>query len=70
MEAPPSTRLRAHRALVGVCVGLTTVEALCLVAFGPDGALALAPQVSAPEPFGVLHDLRWLAVFHRSWLAF
>jgi hypothetical protein len=70
VEAPPPTRLRAHRALVGVCVGLTTVEALCLVALGPDGALALAPQVTAPEPFGILHDLRWLAVFHRSWLAF
>lgn len=70
MDAPPPTRLRDHRALVGVCVGLTTLEAALIVALGPHGARALAPQASAPEPFGILHDLRWLAVFHRSWLAF
>jgi hypothetical protein len=32
--------------------------------------LALAPQVSAPAPFGAFHDLRWLAVYHDSWAGF
>ena len=30
----------------------------------------MAPQVVAPAPFGVFHDLRWLVVYHRSLPAF
>ena len=30
----------------------------------PHSGLALAPQVSAPAPFDVFHDLRWLLVYH------
>jgi hypothetical protein len=32
--------------------------------------MGLAPQVNAPAPFGVFHDLRWLIVFHNSWPGF
>ncbi len=28
----------------------------------------LAPQITAPTPFAAFHDLRWLFVFHGSWL--
>lgn len=68
MESAP--RLRDHRALLVLCVGLVVVESVVISVFGPRGALGLAPQVTAPEPFGIMHDLRWLAVFHRSWVAF
>jgi hypothetical protein len=32
--------------------------------------MGLAPQVNAPAPFGVFHDLRWLIVYHNSWPGF
>lgn len=44
------------------------LETALVWAFGPHSALALAPQVSAPTPFDVFHDLRWLLVYHQSWL--
>jgi hypothetical protein len=62
--------LQDHRALVTLCVGLVVVETIVISALGPRGAVGLAPQVTAPEPIGIMHDLRWLAVFHRSWMAF
>src|SRR5205085_5935078 len=31
-------------------------------------ALGIAPQATAPAPFDVFHDLRWLLVYHRSWV--
>jgi hypothetical protein len=44
------------------------VEMLVLRTAGPSDGAALAPQVSAPPPFDLFHDLRWLAVYHDSWL--
>ncbi|MEX0663648.1 MAG: hypothetical protein WD598_02615 [Acidimicrobiia bacterium] len=41
-----------------------------MVLFGPPAAAALSPQVVAPAPFGVFHDLRWLLVYHSSWFGF
>ena len=35
---------------------------------GPIPALALAPQATAPAPWAVFHDLRWLLVYTHSWL--
>src|SRR6266545_4656834 len=35
---------------------------------GPRGASALGPQVTAPPPLDLLHDLRWVATYHDSWL--
>lgn len=37
---------------------------------GPPAAAALAPQIVAPAPFGVFHDLRWLLVYNSSWVGF
>ncbi|MGH9230071.1 MAG: alpha/beta hydrolase [Acidimicrobiales bacterium] len=51
-------------------MALPVLEALILGMIGAHGAQALAPQASAPAPFGVFHDLRWLLVFHPSWHAF
>jgi hypothetical protein len=36
---------------------------------GPAGSAALAPQVTAPPPLDLFHDLRWISVFHNSWIA-
>jgi hypothetical protein len=35
---------------------------------GPAAAAALGPQVSAPPPFDIFHDLRWISVYHNSWV--
>ena len=62
--------LGAHPGLILLAVALPVLEALILGVIGASGAQALAPQASAPAPFGVFHDLRWLLVFHPSWHAF
>ena len=46
------------------------LEAVLIDLFGPGPARALAPQASALGPFGVFHDLRWLLVYHWSWIFF
>ena len=63
-------RLRDRPHLVLLVTGLSVVEATVLWVLGPTSALGIAPQVTAPEPFGVFHDLRWLLVYHASWAAF
>lgn len=62
-------KLTTRRRLLTITVGLALVEALLVGLFIPD-SLALTPHVSAPEPFGVFHDLRWLFVYHPNALAF
>jgi hypothetical protein len=62
--------LAAHPGLIVLAVALPVLEALILAVIGASGAEALAPQATAPAPFGVFHDLRWLLVFHPSWHAF
>ncbi|NKQ54323.1 hypothetical protein HFP15_15665 [Amycolatopsis sp. K13G38] len=47
-----------------------TVEAAVLEGAGLGGSVGLAPQLSAPSPFGVFHDLRWVLVYHDSWWSF
>jgi len=49
---------------------LPALEALLVVLIGPPAAAALSPQVVAFAPFGVFHDLRWLLVYHSSWIGF
>jgi len=63
-------RLRDHPTLVVVSAALPALEATLIVALGPVSAAPLAPQVVAPAPYGVFHDLRWLLVYHWSWFAF
>src|SRR5207253_4652308 len=64
--SPP--RFLVRRRLIAVAVALPVVETALLWAFGLETALGIAPQASAPAPFDVFHDLRWLLVYHRSWL--
>lgn len=39
-----------------------------VLAFGPPTGVALAPQVTAPPPLDLFHDLRWVSVYHNSWI--
>ncbi len=41
-----------------------------LLALRARAAAALGPQVTAPPPFDVFHDLRWVSVYHNGWLVF
>ncbi|HZD65059.1 MAG TPA: hypothetical protein VE152_03075, partial [Acidimicrobiales bacterium] len=66
------TRLRALRGrrwLIALCVAGAVVEAGVLRGVGFVELIPLAPQVPAPPPYGVFHDLRWLIVYHDSWLS-
>jgi hypothetical protein len=63
-------RLREHPRLVAISALLAALESVAILALGPRPAVALAPQVAALPPFGVFHDLRWLLVYHQSWLMF
>lgn len=65
-----SRGLFGRRLLLALCVGPNLLEAALLVWLGPSSGLPLAPQATAVAPFGVFHDLRWLAVYHDSWLSF
>ncbi len=51
---------------MGPCV----LEAALIAGLGPPGAAPLAPQATALSPFDVFHDLRWLLVYHSSWVTF
>src|SRR5262245_18304238 len=68
--ADERARLRDRPVLVAVAVGLAVVELAIVNLLGPHTALASAPQVSAPAPYDVFHDLRWIAVYVPSWFAF
>ena len=63
----PGDGLFRHRGLIALAVGLSVLECGILVLVGPHASRGLAPQVTAPSPFGAFHDLRWLLVYHRSW---
>jgi hypothetical protein len=68
--ADERARLRDRPVLVAVGVGLAVGELAIVNLLGPQTALAGVPQVSAPAPFDVFHDLRWLAVYAPSWFVF
>src|SRR6185437_3327846 len=55
--------------LAALCAGLVVIETLVLLRLHAGSALALAPQVAAPAPWGVFHDERWLFVNASSWPA-
>lgn len=65
----PDDRLIQHRCLIALCVGANLVEAIALAGLGAQAGLNLAPQASAPVPFGIFHDLRWLIVYSNSWIS-
>jgi len=56
--------------LIALCSGAGALEAALLTHLGVQSGMGLAPQVNAPAPFGVFHDLRWLIVYHNSWPGF
>jgi hypothetical protein len=61
-------RFLVRRRLIAMAVALPVIETALVWAFGLETALGIAPQASAPAPFDVFHDLRWLLVYHRSWI--
>jgi hypothetical protein len=65
--ATPFAALPAFARLAVLCVGLVALETLALLRVGAGSALALAPQVAAPAPWGVFHDERWLLAYAGSW---
>jgi hypothetical protein len=67
-EPASRSRLRDHRLLLAVTVLGPLCEAVPLRYFRITAGLA--PQVTAPVPFGIYHDLRWVAVFNKSWWSF
>ncbi|MEU1845540.1 hypothetical protein [Micromonospora sediminicola] len=63
----------ARRRVVGLlalAVALPAVEEAILAAVRFSAARGLAPQVTAVWPYDSYHDLRWLLVYHDSWLTF
>ena len=62
--------LRERWLLLLLSVALPLGEMGVLAASGITSGMGLAGQVTAPGPFGVFHDLRWLFVFHDSVLEF
>src|SRR6266545_4197859 len=62
--------LWSHPGLLAVCIALPVLEVALLWRVGLSSALGIAPSVTAPVPFATFHDLRWLMVYHRSWLGF
>jgi hypothetical protein len=65
-ESGERIRLRDRRLLLTLAVGLPLAEVAVLGVLDIPSGLGLAAQVTAPGPFGVFHDLRWLFVFHES----
>ncbi|SCE80215.1 hypothetical protein GA0070558_107126 [Micromonospora haikouensis] len=63
-------RSRRLPALLAVAGGVPLVEATILTRIGFVSPQALAPQVTAVWPYDTYHDLRWLFVYHNSWLTF
>ena len=61
---------RSRRLLIALSVALCAGEAAVLQGFGIRSGLALAPQVAAPPPYGIFHDLRWIFVYQDGWLWF
>lgn len=55
---------------MALCSGSAAIEAFVLVLLGFRSGFGLAPQVSAPAPIGLFHDLRWLVVYQNSWWSF
>lgn len=64
---PSRSRLVALLVLAAV---LPAMEAAVLVGLGFRAARGLASQVTAVWPYDLYHDLRWLLVYHNSWLTF
>src|SRR5438105_10658450 len=69
MQERGDTGLFGRTGLLLPAVAAPMVEAGLLRAFDP-GSAALAAQVTAPAPLDLFHDMRWISVFHNSWVVF
>jgi hypothetical protein len=56
--------------LLGLAAAIPVLQTSVLNAFDFLGAEGLAPQGSAVWPYDSYHDMRWLLVYHDSWLVF
>jgi hypothetical protein len=65
--APRHARVRDRPRLVAATTALVVVETAIVGLIGPATGVALAPQVSAPTPLDLFHDLRWLVVYTPAW---
>lgn len=54
--------------LVALSAGLNLAETALVAGFGQGSHPNLAPQASAIAPFGLFGDLRWVSVYHDSWV--
>jgi hypothetical protein len=68
--ASHESSLWTHPGLLAVCIALPVLEVALLWRLGLSSALGIAPGATAPVPFATFHDLRWLMVYHRSWVGF
>ncbi|MFC8620203.1 esterase/lipase family protein [Micromonospora purpureochromogenes] len=62
-------RVRLLQLLI-LCAVPPAIEAAVLRGVRFTSVLGLAPQASAVWPYGTFHDLRWMLVYHNSWVAF
>jgi hypothetical protein len=69
-RASSESSLWTHPGLLAVCIALPLLEVALLWRVGLTSALGIAPGATAPVPFATFHDLRWLMVYHRSWVGF
>jgi hypothetical protein len=69
-QALSESSLWSHPGLLAVCIALPMIEVGLLWGVGLTSALGIAPSITAPVPFAIFHDLRWLMVYHNSWLGF
>jgi hypothetical protein len=68
-HAAATDRFLRHRGLIIFSSGCAMAEVAVLTVLAP-AARSLAPQVTAPPPLAVFHDLRWLFGYNRSWIQF
>jgi hypothetical protein len=68
-SAAQSNRVRLPL-LFALCAVPVMAEAYLVEAVGTPGSVGISPQASAFWPYGTLHDLRWVLVYHRSWAGF
>ena len=72
MREPASAEIGGFFGRIGLlapAILAPVAETALLRAVSPENA-ALGPQATAPPGLDVFHDMRWVSVFHNSWLTF
>jgi hypothetical protein len=68
--APERLARRRLWYLVALCAGTNLFETALVMGLDDGARPNLAPQASAVWPFGVFGDMRWISVYHDTWLTF